>query len=345
MSERTVKMRRWIKWIILAVWIVTAAAVLVLTQIHVPVTASISVRTREISLSLNPVQLLSNAEESQLSISGPAKFSLAVAGTQGSQTIVTVNASTPAASCTFYLVRADSLTLVDSPVNSPGEARMTLVWPLNSDGDSFIARMPQHVAGNLVAEHGPSDHSSFACSGVSSSFSDQDSLSGVLSENGGSSFRTRGASQMTLHQASGSQLESTNLHVAGRVWVEHFDPLAMGHATATLLQPLPGRKNAVTFEGLSKQVELNTTDLIEVDPGSHFDIGSILAKNGMQIELHGTVNNLRTGAGSNDLVSRMPSAFDLLDSRKRIFGIIPGIVSGIIGFLETLGLLPRRKTR
>jgi hypothetical protein len=345
MTERTVKMRRWIRWTILAVWILTAVSVLVLTQIHVPLTASITLRTREISLSLNPVLLLNNAEESQLSISGPAKFSLVVAGTQGSQTIVTVDAPTPAASCTFYLVRTDSLTFVDSPVNSSGEARMALIWPLNADGDSFIARMPQHLAGNLVAAHGPSDHSSFACSGVSSSLSDQHSLSGVLSENGGSSFRTRGAFQMTLRQESDDPLKNTNLHVAGRVWVGHIDPLAIEHATATLLQPLPGRKNAVSFDGLPKNVEFNTTDLIEVDPSSHFDVGSILARNGMQIELHGIVNNLRSGTGSNDLVSCMPSAFDLLDSRKRIFGVIPGIVTAIIGFLEALGLLPARKTR
>src|SRR5208337_4166107 len=160
---------------------------------------------------------------------------------------------------------------------------------------------------NLVAAHGPSDHSSFACSGVSSSLSDQDSLSGVLSENGGSSFRTRGGFQMTLRQESDDPLKSTNLHVAGRVWVGHIDPLAIGHATATLLQPLPGRKNAVSFDGLPKNVEFNTTDLIEVDPSSHFDVGSLLARNGMQIELHGIVNNLRSGTGSNDLVSCMPS--------------------------------------
>jgi hypothetical protein len=342
--EEPVKMRGWIRWTIIAVWVITAAVVLVLTQLQLPVTSSISVRTREISLGVNPALLLSASEESQISISGPAKFALVTSGPNGAQTL-DVDAHTAASSCTFYLVHTDSLSLVDVPAGSSGEERITLLWPENADESTFAVRMSQHVAGTLAAAHGAGGHSSFVCSGVTSSVAGEDTLSGNLADDDGSSFRTRGASQIIEHQIPGSPLESTNLHVADKVWVAHFDTLPAKHAIATLLKPLPNRKNQVLFDGLGKNVEFNVADIIEVTPGDHFDIRSVIAKNGIQIELHGTVKDLRVGAGSDDLVSCMPSIFDLLDAKKRIIGVIPGIVATIIGILESLGFLPRREKK
>jgi hypothetical protein len=41
----------------------------------------------------------------------------------------------------------------------------------------------------------------------------------------------------------------------------------------------------------------------------------------------------------------MPTLFETLDNRRRLFTVIPGIVAFVLGLMEALGLLPKKRGR
>ncbi len=70
---------------------------------------------------------------------------------------------------------------------------------------------------------------------------------------------------------------------------------------------------------------------------------SLIVNNGIGLQMHGTVNDVRVGSGTNNLRSCMSSVFDLLTSKQRVFGAIPSAVAFILGIFEAMGLLLKKK--
>jgi hypothetical protein len=339
-EEKEPKVRPWVRWVTALVWLLTAATVLVLSLMHLPATATVTVLVREVSFVTDSSSLFDSADQDRFSISGPFDITLsgppAVNSNGHAVSSVEVHGPSTAASCAFYNVRTSPLRLL-------GDTGILLLWPKNADPNSLIIRLRGRAAGDLSPNGSASAASSYSCSGVEQTATTLGEMNGVLSDEFGTTFGTSGDAQLSFRRKSSQIVSDSQIRVSGPLQIAHIDPAHPGQEKGSLLDPYSKKsRNQVTFDDSSRNVEFNSKDLIVIDPGSDFYIRSLSADHGIQLELHGTVRNILTGAGSKDYKSCMPSVFDTLDSKKRIYGAIPGAVTFILTLLETLGLLPRK---
>lgn len=108
-----------------------------------------------------------------------------------------------------------------------------------------------------------------------------------------------------------------------------------------LVSPPAGQKNAITFDALDRTLDIPDADLLLIRPQSNFYLKRIDAKDSIEANFNGNVQDIQLGAGPSDLKSVMPSLFDHLSAQKKIYGVVPGIVALILGILEKMKLLPR----
>jgi hypothetical protein len=101
---------------------------------------------------------------------------------------------------------------------------------------------------------------------------------------------------------------------------------------SVLLNPPPH----ISFEKLDKKVTLDDADLLVVLPKRDFYLRQFTVKDGIHLSFHGVVADVRAGAGANDLETLMPSFFDHIDNLKRIYGVIPVLVTLILGVMEKM---------
>lgn len=305
MPEEEKIVRRWVRWTIITVWLVTAVAVAILCQTHTSAIATVTMHVREIHFRTDPWGMLDAADQKQFTIAGPARLSIAAAATgdarsgAGRPKEVAVDAPTAASSCSFYLVRTGPLSLAK-------DSGIALPWPKNADADSFSIRIQEPVSGSINTRHSGDNTSSFLCSGIYVSGNASDTIEGDLSESSNSSFATRGDAQLSYHEVSSGSLEG-NVRVTGEIRVGHVDPADAGEETSALVEALPGEKNEIVFDDFSPPIALNTSDLIEIVPGRDLYLRRLKVKNGIETEFHGTVRELRVGAGTRNFRSRMPS--------------------------------------
>jgi len=334
MSKPGKAVRLWIKWTVAAVWLLTAIAVFILSLVHAPTTATVTLHVREIHFRTDPWTMLDAADQIQFTISGPARLRIAIAPAASSARDLNLDAKTGAASCSFYSVRTGPLRLVK-------DTDLTILWPNNADADSFAIRVLEPVSGNIVARHQSEDRAAFACTGVSDTKANSDVIQGNLSDSFDSSFSTTGRAQLTFHEASTGSLGG-NVRVTGTIRVGHIDPTESGEETAALLDPLAGQANEIVFDRFSRPLTVNTGDILDIVPGKDFYLRRIQVSHGIELEFHGTVKEVHVGAGAENNENWMPSLFDLLDTKKRLFAVVPSIAAFIFGLLESLGMLPKK---
>lgn len=346
MPPAEARVRPWVKWIVGGTWLVTAVVVLILFQTHLPTSATITIHTREVSLGTDVTAMLNSADQTQLTVSGPAQFKIIVGSDKqdkpAKEDAEVIDAPNAASSCSFYQVHTEPLHLVDMGKEKPGDRRITLLWPQHSDADLVALRVRQNTRGSLTGNAAPGRSTSFLCSGIAPSGPRGDIFQGTLSGDAETTFQTLGDAQITFHEASSESLEG-NMAVTGSVRIEHVDPIDGGQTIATLLDPPSAGKNQIVFDSFARTVSLNKTDLVEISPGKDLYVTNLTVNNGIGLQMHGTVNEVRVGAGTNNLRSYMPSVLDLLTSKQRVFGSIPSAVAFILGIFEAMGLLPKKK--
>jgi len=346
MSTGETRVRPWVKWIVGGTWLVTAIVVLFLSQAHLPTSATITLHTREVSLGTDVTAMLNSADQTQLTVSGPAQFKIIMAsGTNdgpAKEDAEIIEAPNAASSCSFYRVHAEPLHLVDTDREKPGDERITLLWPQHSDADLIALRVRQNIRGSLTGNAESGRPTSFLCSGIAPSASRGDIFQGTPSGDAETTFQTMGDAQIIFHEESPESLEG-NMAVTGPVRIEHVDPIDGGQTIATLLDPPSPGKNQIVFDYFARTVSLDKTDIVEITPGKDLYVTSLIVNNGIGLQMHGTVKDIRVGSGTNNLHSCMPSVFDLLTSKQRVFGAIPSAVAFILGIFEAMGMLPKKK--
>lgn len=335
MPENAKTTRLWIKWTVAAVWLLTAIAAITLSLIHTPTTATVTLHVREIHFRTDPWTILDAADQIQFTVSGPARLRIASVPAPGSVRELDLNAATGAASCSFYSVRTGPLRLVK-------DTDIAILWPNNADADSFAIRVLDPVSGNIFAKHQGQNRASFVCTGVSDAINPSDTIQGDLSDNFDSSFSTTGYAQLVYHELSTGSLGG-NVRVTGKIRVGHIDPTGTGEETAALLEPLAGQANQIVFDRFSRPLTVNTGDILEIVPDSDFYLRKIRVNQGIELEFHGTVKEIHVGAGAEQNENWMPSLFDLLDTKKRVFAVVPSIAAFVLGLLESLGMLPKKR--
>jgi len=334
-------MRLWVKWTIALVWAATAMAVVVLDRTHISATATVTVHVREVSFTTDSPTMFDATNQDRLSVSGPADMTLSVIPDEKSHGTYTksivVHAPSTASSCTFYNVRTGPLSL-------PQQTGIVLLWPKNADPHSYSVRLRGQVAGDIYEAGSDSAPSSYLCTTVDSSASlSSGNLGGRLSNAFATTFGTHGDAQLSYRVRSNEIPGESQVHVSGPLSIAHTDPADPGQEKGVILNPISSdSKNQIVFDDISRTVLLNPNDLVLIQPGADLYIRRFIVDHGIQLDIHGTVRDIRVGAGSKNLRSCMPSIFDTLDNKKRIYGAIPGIVAFILGLFEAVGLLPRK---
>jgi hypothetical protein len=332
--------RRWLKWTVLVIWVVTFLAVLIADHIHPATTVEVSLTVREFSFRTNASHILGPSEEEQLLVSGLASMQIQLSSPQ----IVTTGGSPfqatsiqiegePSASCTFYRVRSSGLDL-------NGPSILTLGAPNASGNRSFSMKVHGAVSGRLTSRKIESVlKSGFQCTRVHTNGGSVGSVEVSLSPQGGDSifFATAPDAQLGFDLTVQSEIGDTQIPITDEVRFSHIDPRTLEEKTVLLKN-----KNKVTFEKLGKSVPLDEADLLVVTPKNEFYLTQFTVKDGVDLNLHGVASDVRAGAGATDLATLMPSSLDHLDNMKRIYALVPSIVGVILGILEKMGLLPKK---
>ncbi len=252
----------WVKWIVGGTWLLTAIVILILSQTHLPTSATIIIHTHEVSLGTDVTAMLNSADQTQLTVSGPAQFKIIVASDKKDKPVKedaeVIDAPNAASSCSFYHVHTELLHLVYTGKEKPNDGRITLLWHQHSDADLVALRVQQNIRGSLTGNAAPGRSTSFLCSGIAPSGSRGDIFQGTLSGDAETTFQTMGDAQITFHEASPESLEG-NMAVTGSVRIEHVDPINGGQTIATLLDPPSSGKNQIVFDSFARTVSLNKT--------------------------------------------------------------------------------------
>jgi hypothetical protein len=179
----------------------------------------------------------------------------------------------------------------------------------------------------------------FSCARVRVNGAQAGDVEGSFSAQGGDSvfFATSSDTRLDFVLAPNSEIGDTQIPILGELRFSTIDPRTSVEKAVLL----PG-KNEILFEKLGNKVTLDAADLLVVIPMSKFYLRQFAIKEGIQLSFHGAVQDVRVGAGTSDLRTRMPSAFDQLDNAKRIYGVIPALVALILGVVEKMGGLGKK---
>lgn len=340
MAPSKKKIRPWVRWLVLGIWSATAIAVFASTRIHPSAVINGSLSVSEVSFQTNAKRILGPIDEEQLIVSGVARVEI-----NGSAFKVNINNGSwseknhleltgrSSATCTFYGVHSTGIELKEPSL-------ITLIWPGAETEGSFGIRTHGSLQANLASQASRVNLSpGFSCTRMYAGNPEQDNIEGTFSLAGGDSVYFVTSLDARLDFRAASNFRDTGIPILRALRFSHIEPGSSPEEKTVLLNPPAGGKNELSFEGLEKHIDLNDSDLLVVIPKNEFYLRHFNAMGGIQLSLHGTVSDVKVGAGSLDLRTVMPSLFDHLDSKKRIYGTIPAIVALLVGILEKMGVL------
>jgi hypothetical protein len=280
--------------------------------------------------------MLDATDQHQFTIAGASQVSISTITSMHSVTSVNLTLPLGTSACNFYDIRTSPLRLLV-------QSDITLLWPKHAGLNSFSIRSSGALSGTITAIDNKESHSSYQCSDDDNGGAPPGTLQGPLSDAFDSSFLTKSEAQLNYHSMTNTLPGENQVRVSGEVHIYHVDFTASNEEKATLLEALPNEENKIVFDDFSRSVPLNINDLVVIRPATDFYIRKVVIDRGIQVECHGTVKDILVGAGSRNYKSCMPSLFDTLDRQKRLFTVIPSIVAFILGLLEAVGLLPKKR--
>lgn len=310
------------------------------TRIHPAAVVNITLNVSKFSFRTDAQGILSPSNEKQLLVSGTGSLQLQLSGVRG----VSFNGSPlqvsslgiqgePSAACSFYQVRSSGVELA-------GPSLVTLEAP-RAGRSAFTLKTHGGLSGNLTSR--PSEQGlspGFDCTRVHVNEGPLGDVEGSFSPLGGDSAFLAADSDVRFDFVfSGDpEIGDTQIPVFEEIRFSEIEPGSSEEKTV-LLQG----KNEVAFEQLDKKVTLDDADLLVVVPKSDFYLRRFSVKDGIHLSLHGVARDVLVGAGVNALENRMPSLFDHLDNEKRFYGVIPALVALIVGILDKMGILEKKK--
>jgi hypothetical protein len=338
-------MRPVIVWLIAFIWLATFVAVLIAAHVRPTAIIGASLNTKEVSLRTDVTKILGPLNEDQLLVNGMAKVTVlghametAFDGASPEVREEIQLIGFPGATCTFYSVRSTGVALTQQP------SQITFWKPNLKDQTAFAVKSHGPLSVSLTGQSPESgSHSGFSCLGVSLESGTPGRVDVIFPSPGDSvDLYTSLDTQLDFRLKQPSEVVDTQIRILNTLRFSHVAPGPDPSEKTVLLPPPEGRKNEIRFEGLDRSVDVGEADLLVIQPQNEFVLKQFNAKDGIELNFHGEVKDVRLGAGPSDLRSVMPSLFDHLSAQKRIYGVIPGIVAFILGILEKLRILPRR---
>jgi hypothetical protein len=333
-------LRRWIFWLVIGVWVGTGLLIFILTQIQPRALANVSLLVRQVSFKTNAKEILSriNAQElvisriSSLEIHGKQALNISVNNHPVPKAVsLRVDGKSPA-SCSFDKVTGSGLMLSDPSL-------VTLIWP--GKKNSFGITFHGWIKGSLTSQPG----AGVTCRNVEIDGKSVETVDVEFSLSGGDSvnFTTVTDGRFDFRDLDSLLVDDSQIPISGPIQVLSVGPGAdPAEPKTVLLAPKAGEKNRITFDGIGKEIILDNADLLVIVPDNDFYLREFKVDDGILLNLHGVINEIRIGAGAKDLRSAMPSLFDHIDARSRVLGVIPAIVALLIGVLEKMKVLPAR---
>lgn len=337
-SERP--LRSWIRWLIVGIWISTALAVYIATRLHPTTTVNLLLHTRKISFKTNSHELLGQNDAEQLLISGvsslqiqfmrPQKIKIGDTWVQTTSLEAEGDAFT---SCTLYRVRSRGFEVKEPAV---------ITFEIEDISKASAFTLKSHGSLNDSLSSLPDESglpSGIECIGLQVNGGLANTFEEHFSPDGGDTIflSTTADTRFDMSMTKLTEIGDTQIPILGEVRLSEILPGA-SEEKSVLLQPDP----EITFEDVNRKVTSNAGDLLIIVPKGGFYLRQFTIKNGIQLSLHGTVRDVRAGAGANDLSTLMPSAFERLNNSGRIFGAIPAIAGLLIGILEKMGVLGKK---
>jgi len=340
LARKSKTMRRWVKWTVTAALTGTVVLAIVLTLIHPETSVNVSLNVREISFGTSATRIFSPASEEQFIISRVAAVRIQGSGIKvkaGSdqfvENSVEIEGDT-AGSCNFYNVRT-------SIINLNSDSILNLFWLEQSGGSSFGLRSNKALTGNLTAQPSAKSKSGFSCVRVRLNGRPTGTVEGEFFSEDSVYFSTANNAQIDYRGISGLNIGDSQIPIVGDLRFSHITPGDSQEEKTVLRPPASGQSNEISFEEVDSTVKLSDSDLLMIRPAQGFYLRQFKIDNGIQLSLHGLAKDVLIGAGANDMKSKMPSLFDELDKKARVFVVIPAVVAFLLGILEKLGVLPR----
>ena len=331
--------RRSLAWIVGGIWIATILAVFIVRHIHPATTAKVSVSVKEISFRTNASNILGPSDEEQLLVSGVKWFEIHLNNEQKVTTggpsfqpgLIQIEGE-PSASCTFYRVHSDGLNLTVPSI-------ITIGVPSGAGTGSFSLKVHGSLRGQLTSRPGePGLKSGFECTRVKGA--PAGNVTRSFSSHGGDSisFITSPDAHLTFDLTAKSQIGDTQIPILDEVRFSHIDPRTSQEKTVLLKN-----KNEVAFDKVGKSVTLGEAELLVVVPKKdEFYVSQFTVGDGIHLSMQGVARDVRAGPGATALETLMPSWWEHLDTAKRIYGGVPGLVATILLILGRMGLLPEK---
>jgi hypothetical protein len=337
-SEKT--FRPWIAWLIGGIWAGIAVAVLIAARIHPATTANLSISTRRVSFRTSASHILGPSNEEQLLISGVSSLQirfnheLTIRRSGAAIKVISLEAKGDSfTSCSFYQVRSSGFE-----VRGPAVITLEVVDVSNARSFSLRAHgLLNDELSSLPGEHGLQP--GFECRGLRIGGGPPGDVEGNFSPGGGDTIfvATSLDSRLDFSLAGHSEVSDTQIPILGELRFSEIDP-GTSEEKSVLLKP----DTEITFEKADKKITVDSGDLLVIVPQKNFYMRQFTVKNGIHLSLHGSVREIRAGAGVHALSTLLPSAFEQMQSGMRLWGAIVGGVGLLIGILERMGVLGKK---
>jgi hypothetical protein len=332
--------RRWVNWVIVVVWIGTISAALITLNIHPATAVTASLTVRRFSFRTNANHILGAGTEEQLLVSGvrsleihlnhPQRVSINGAQQQATQIEIV---GEPFSTCTFYQVRSDGFDL-------SGPSTLIMEWDSDAKVNPSIARsfsLSGHgsLSGNLASQPAASGRTpAFTCTNVRVNGKPPGDTESRLSTDGGDSIflTTAVDSRIDFDLTPQSTIGDTQIPVLGELRFWQVEPGSEDTKTVLL-----GSENKVLFEKVNQSFTLDEADLLLLIPKSDFYLRRFSVKDGIQLNLHGIVREVKAGPGAGALDGHMPSLFAHMGRIAPVWGTVLTAVTLILGILSRLG--------
>jgi hypothetical protein len=348
------KRKLWIKGVL--VGLMVTVSLIALFYLVFPVDRStlvdVSLSVREFSFRTDSRKLLSAANFEQFIVSRIASvdvrgrmIKLNTANQHQINTDHFVLNGDPLATCTFYNVRTDGVEL-------SGASSLVLLWPDHAGDTAFaIKSHGPPLTGTLTAQPSARSKSGFACTQVRLNGELVTNIDGKFTNQDAIYFTTENDTQLDFRGSGSPTIGDTQISVLddvrfSRAEYSQLEPLRPPEPKSVLMPTRPGQSYEIIFEETNKKLVLRDGDLLLIRPEKGFYIRKFSINHGIQLSLHGKVKDLKTGSGSNDQNSQMPSRFEQLNSARPVLSQVWDVLSvfaGIGVFLEIVGKLKWKK--
>ena len=103
------------------------------------------------------------------------------------------------------------------------------------------------------------------------------------------------------------------------------------------IREIAGQKNWIRFGDSGRDFSFHDRDIVVLSPvDQKFQIREVqMTEAGLRASMGGTLRDAQSGPGEGTLESRLPTLFQVLDARSRIFGAVPAVAAALSRSRET----------